>query len=109
MQKKEKNKVFSIIEVCSGIGATSLALKELEKLLEIKFRVLGISEIDEKAIQAYTRLHGPTFNFGDITKVDFSHIRCDILSFTSPCVNLSSLGNRTGFEEKIIHQALFGN
>lgn len=99
MKKLNSEKTLQVVEVCSGIGATSMALKDLEEMLKVKFEVIGISEIDKKAIEAYTKLHGPTFNYGDITKADVSKLRCDVLSATTPCVHLSSLGNRSGFEE----------
>ena len=100
IEKQPKDeRTLQVIEVCSGIGATSLALKDLEEMLKVKFEVIGISEIDIKAIEAYTKLHGTTSNLGDITKADVSRTRCFLLSYTPPCVNVSSLGNRSGFEE----------
>ena len=89
------------IETCAGIGATSLALKEVGEKLGIDFTCIAYSEIDDVAIKAYREIHGPTLvNIGDVTKVDWSQYPCELLSFTFPCQNIS-IANRNGkgFEE----------
>lgn len=90
---KKRPKV-SYIETCAGLGATSLALKEVGEKLGIDFTCVAYSEIDKAAIRAYKELHGPTLvNLGDVTKVDWSKYPCDLLSFTFPCQNIS-IANR---------------
>ena len=97
----KKRPQFTYIETCAGLGATSLALKEVGKKLGFDFTCVAYSEIDKVAIRAYKELHGPTLvNLGDVTKVDWSKYPCDLLSFTFPCQNIS-IANRKGkgFEE----------
>ncbi len=84
------------IETCAGIGATSLALKEVGEKLGIDFICVAYSEIDDVAIKAYQEIHGPTLvNLGDVTKIDWKKYPCDLLSFTFPCQNIS-IANRNG-------------
>ena len=97
----KKRPQITYIETCAGLGATSLALKEVGEKLGIDFTCVAYSEIDKAAIRAYKELHGPTLvNLGDVTKVDWSKYQCDLLSFTFPCQNIS-IANRKGkgFEE----------
>lgn len=97
----KKRPQFTYIETCAGLGATSLALKEVGEKLGFDFTCVAYSEIDKVAIRAYKELHGPTLvNLGDVTKVDWSKYPCDLLSFTFPCQNIS-IANRKGkgFEE----------
>ena len=83
-------------EFCAGLGATSIALKEVGKKLELDFICQAYSEIDDVAIKAYQEIHGPTLvNVGDATKADWGKYPCDLISFTFPCQNISS-ANRKG-------------
>ena len=60
------------IETCAGIGATSLALKEVGEKLGIDFTCIAYSEIDDVAIRGYKEIHGPTLvNVGDVTKINW--------------------------------------
>lgn len=97
----KKRPQFTYIETCAGLGATSLALKEVGEKLGIDFTCVAYSEIDKVAIKAYKELHGPTLvNIGDVTKVDWSKYPCDLLSFTFPCQNISIANRKAkGFEE----------
>ena len=97
----KKRPQITYIETCAGLGATSLALKEVGEKLGIDFMCVGYSEIDKAAIRAYKELHGPTLvNFGDVTKVDWSKYPCDLLSFTFPCQNISIANRKAkGFKE----------
>lgn len=38
-------------------------------------------------------------NLRDITKASFKGMRCDVLLATTPCTNISRIGNRKGFKE----------
>lgn len=97
----KKRPQFTYIETCAGLGATSLALKEVGEKLGIDFMCVAYSEIDKVAIKAYKELHGPTLvNLGDVTKVDWSKYPCDLLSFTFPCQNISIANRKAkGFKE----------
>lgn len=85
---------LKVIELFSGIGATHQAIKELG----IKTDIVGISEIDKKAIAAYETIHGPVKNYGDITKIDTLDY-ADLVSYTWPCQSVSLLGKQNGMIE----------
>lgn len=97
----KKRPQITYIETCAGLGATSLALKEVGEMLDLDFSCVCYSEIDKVAIKAFKELHGPTLvNIGDVTKVDWSKYQCDLLSFTFPCQNISVANRKAkGFEE----------
>ena len=78
-------------ELFSGIGTQSLALK----YLGMPFKVIGISEIDKFAIQAYTALHGETRNYGDICEIDKLDY-ADLWTYSFPCTDISSAGKGKG-------------
>lgn len=89
----EKIRVF---ESFAGYGSQSMALKRLG----IDFEVVGISEIDKYAIQAYMAVHGETHNYGDISKIDWSIVPdFDFLTYSFPCTDISNAGKRKGLAE----------
>ena len=70
------------------------------KRLGIKFEVIGISEIDKYAIQAYMAVHGDTPNYGDISKIDWSSVPdFDFLTYSFPCTDISTAGPQKGLAE----------
>lgn len=82
-----------IVELFSGIGAQTLALKNL-----------GIEhtsiccEWDSTIHKIYEAIHGSTPNLGDITKVtDLPN--CDLMTYSFPCQDISILGNQKGLEK----------
>lgn len=89
----EKIKIF---EAFAGYGSQSMALKRLG----IDFEVVGISEIDKYAIQAYMAVHGETHNYGDISKIDWSSVPdFDFITYSFPCTDISNAGKRKGLAE----------
>lgn len=89
----EKIRVF---EAFAGYGSQSMALKRLG----IDFEVVGISEIDKYAIQAYMAVHGETHNYGDISKIDWSSVPdFDFLTYSFPCTDISTAGQQKGLAE----------
>lgn len=89
----EKIRVF---EAFAGYGSQSMALKRLG----IDFEVVGISEIDKYAIQAYMAVHGDTANYGDISKIDWSSVPdFDFLTYSFPCTDISTAGQQKGLAE----------
>lgn len=86
---------MTIIELFAGVGTQLHALKEVCPEVES----LGISEIDEKPLKAYTALLGEPYNFGDITKISFLPY-ADIWTYSFPCTDLSIAGKQKGFEGK---------
>lgn len=81
---------MQLVELFSGIGAQTKALKNLGIEHEST-----ACEIDKRIHSVYEAMHGPTPNLGDITKIQ-SLPRCDLLTYSFPCQDLSILGNRKG-------------
>ena len=102
LEKEEVRKEISIIDICSGIGMSELAMKRAINVLNDKYitnlqlNIEAICEIDEKAAKAFQKMHGLVVNLEDVTKTSFKGKYCTILSFTFPCTSLSSLGKRLG-------------
>lgn len=88
------NQQISIIELFAGIGAQVAALKRLG----LNYKVVGISEIDSYAIQSYEAINGPTFNYGDITKISMLDY-ADLWTYSFPCQDLSVAGKQAGINE----------
>lgn len=84
----------SIIELFAGVGAQVAALKRLG----VDYKVVGISEIDKYAIQSYNAINGPTFNYGDITKIPLLDY-ADLWTYSFPCQDLSVAGKQAGISE----------
>ncbi len=86
--------MLKVIELFAGIGAQREALKEAG----IEHKIIGISEIDKYAVQAYELLHGPTKNFGDIKQIDSLPL-VDMWTYSFPCTDISLAGRMHGFEK----------
>lgn len=85
-----------VFEAFAGYGSQSMALRRLG----IDFEVVGISEIDKYAIQAYMAVHGDTPNYGDISKIDWSSVPdFDFLTYSFPCTDISIAGQQKGLAE----------
>ena len=81
---------MKIVELFSGIGAQTQALKNLS---------IGHTSVccewDNTIHSIYESIHGATENLGDITKVA-SLPDCDLLTYSFPCQDISVLGNQKG-------------
>lgn len=85
-----------VFEAFSGYGSQSMALRNIG----VNYEVVGISEIDKYAIQAYNAVHGVTLNFGDISKIDWQLVPdFDFFTYSFPCTDISNAGAQAGFEE----------
>lgn len=85
-----------VFEAFAGYGSQAMAL---ERLL-VDHEVVGISEIDKYAIQAYEAVHGKTRNYGDICKIDWSEVPdFDLFTYSFPCQDISFAGMQRGLEE----------
>lgn len=75
-----------VFEAFAGYGSQSLAFKYLkDKHPEFDFKVVGYSEIEPSAIQAYGLLHGRDIpNFGDVTRIDWKTTYLPNISYPSP-------------------------
>lgn len=87
----------------SGYDAQCLALERLKQQQhDFDYDLVGWSEIDKHAITAHNALF-PQYkdrNYGDISKIDWSKVPdFDLFTYSSPCTNFSSLGNKKGGEQ----------
>lgn len=88
--------MLRVFESFSGYGSQSLALR----YANIPHKVVGISEIDDVAIEAYKALHGTVKNYGDITKINVKELPdFDLFTYSFPCQSVSLCGKRKGFSE----------
>lgn len=103
--KKMSKETINFVEFFSGIGVTSMALDRVGKRLGMDFKCKATSEIEPGAIKAYQTLHGTGIpNYNDVTKIDFAKMWSevggwDFCSWTFPCTNISTAGDKSGFEE----------
>ena len=85
---------IKVIELFAGIGSQAMALRNIG----VDYEVIGISEIDKFACKSYEAIHGKTFNFGDIAKIDELPY-CDLLTYSFPCQDLSVAGKQKGISK----------
>lgn len=86
--------VIRVVELFSGIGSQTQALKNLG----ITHKVVATSEIDKYAVQSYNALHGDTLNLGDITKLH-ELPQSDLWTYSFPCTDISVAGKLGGLEK----------
>ena len=84
---------IKIIELFAGIGTQRKAFENVYGKDNIE--IVGISEIDQKALKAYTLLHGKTNNFGDITLINRLPY-ADVWTYSFPCTDISIAGKQVG-------------
>lgn len=89
-----------VFEAFAGYGSQSLALERLKRdFPNFDYEVVGISEIDKYAIDAYNALHPGVTNYGDISKINWEEVPdFDLFTYSSPCLNCCEGG---GLEPKI--------
>ena len=97
---QENEKVtLEVIELCAGIGQTSIALRKACERLGIDMKINAFCEIDKFAIQGYRALHPNVIEWvEDMTKTSFKERYCDVLLATTPCQGFSFLGKKGGFK-----------
>jgi len=89
--------MLNVFEAFAGIGAQAAALRNIG----VAYKVVGISEIDKRAIKAYNLIHGDTPNFGDISKIDPTTLPdIDLFTYSFPCQDLSTAGLQRGITEE---------
>lgn len=86
--------MLTVNELFSGIGAQRKALERMG----VPHEVVGICEIDKYAIQSYEAIFGPTYNYGDISKVPRLEY-ADLWTYSFPCQDISVAGNQKGINE----------
>lgn len=90
-----------VFEAFAGYGSQAMALERLKQdYPEFDYEVVGISEIDKYALQAYEAVHGHCPNYGDVSKIDWTQVPdFDLFTYSSPCQDYSQAGLQKGGEE----------
>lgn len=90
-----------VFEAFAGYGSQSLALERLKRdFPNFDYEIVGISEIDKYAIDAYNALHPGVTNYGDISKINWDDVPdFDLFTYSSPCQDFSSAGLQRGGTE----------
>lgn len=90
-----------VFEAFAGYGSQSLALERLKRNFpNFDYEIVGISEIDKYAIDAYNALHPGVTNYGDISKINWDDVPdFDLFTYSSPCQDFSSAGLQKGGTE----------
>lgn len=79
---------LKVFEAFAGVGSQHMALRNLG----VDYEVVGVSEIDKFAHQAYEAIHGETKNFGDISKLQPEDLPdFDLFTYSFPCFTGGSL------------------
>lgn len=115
MSEFNKDNPLRVFEAFAGYGSQSLALRRVRERSRAKygysnglnpdieafdFKVVGISEIDPYALQAYKATHGHCPNYGDISKIDWSQVpNFDLFTYSFPCTDISNAGLQKGLSE----------
>lgn len=99
-----KDNPLKVVTLCSGIDFQCQALDRLvAKYPPFAYELLAWSEIDKYAIQIHDLLY-PWWkdrNLGDMTKIDWDKFEedIDLLTYSTPCTDLSLAGRQGGVEE----------
>lgn len=92
---------LKVFEAFAGYGSQRMALERLHnENPQFSYKVVGISEIDEFAIQSYNAIHGATHNYGDISTIDWKFVPdFDLFTYSFPCTDISMAGRQQGLKE----------
>ena len=102
MSKYNKENPLRVFEAFAGYGSQHMAFDRIKKRIpDFDFKVVGISEIDKYAIQAYGAVHGECPNYGDISKINWDEVPdFDFFSYSFPCFTKGTLVlTKDGFKE----------
>lgn len=86
--------MLKVLELFSGVGSFSLALKTLG----IKHEVVGYSDIRPTAVRLFSKLHDipESDNLGDVRHIDSTNLDVDMITFGSPCQSFTRAGKLGG-------------
>lgn len=86
--------MLKVLELFSGVGSFSLALKTLG----IEHEVVGYSDIRPTAVKLFSKLHDipESDNLGDVRHVDGTNLDVDMITFGSPCQSFTRAGKLGG-------------
>lgn len=82
---------LKVVHLFSGIGAPERALDRLK----IPYEIVGYSEIDKYAIQAYKALNGDVPSLGSVKDIERLP-KANLVVYGSPCQDFSVAGNQKG-------------
>lgn len=101
MSEFTKENPLRVFEAFAGYGSQRMAFNRIKKRIPgFDFKVVGISEIDKYALQAYEATHGECPNYGDISKINWDEVPdFDFFSYSFPCTDISNAGVQKGLEE----------
>lgn len=93
-------KELKFLSLFSGVGSPEMGLRDLG----INYKLIGYSEIDERAKKSYCAIHeilDKGLDLGDITKIDIYSLPTDIdlIVGGSPCQDFSVSGYKLGADE----------
>lgn len=96
--------MLKVFTAFSGYDSQCLALNRLaNNHPQLKYELVGWSEIEKNAIQAHNALF-PQYanrNYGDISTIDWSIVPdFDLFTYSSPCQDFSNAGRMAGGEEE---------
>ena len=93
-------KSVKVFTAFSGYDSQCMALERLkEKHPGFEYKLVGWSEIDQKAIASHNAAFPEFANcyMGDITQIDWSSVPdFDLFTYSSPCQSFSAAGKREG-------------
>lgn len=98
--------MIKLLSLFTGIGAFEKALERLN----IKYDLVGFSEIDKHAIKSYCAIHNATEdkNYGDISKINENELPdFDIMTWGFPCQDISIAGKLKGIKEGETRSGLY--
>ena len=101
MSKYNNENPLRVFEAFAGYGSQHMAFERIKKRIPgFDFKVVGISEIDKWALQAYEAVHGDCPNYGDISKINWEEVPdFDFFSYSFPCTDISNAGLQKGLTE----------
>lgn len=93
--------MLKVFEAFAGYGSQAMALKRLaHDYPEFEYEVVGISEIEKTALQAYEAIHGHCPNYGDISNIIWREVPdFDLFTYSFPCTDISNAGEQAGLTE----------
>ena len=89
---------LTVVELFSGIGSFSRGLKNAG----INFELIGFSDKEQHAIDAFTTIHNVSkdLSLGTVEKVDGKQLHgVDLITHGSPCQDLTRGGSNSGADE----------